>query len=606
MSDLLVKVALDESGVSSQLKGIMGKFRSAAKAMAAVTVPAAAVLGIAKSVDMLANLGEQAIRAAGDLQDTANQLGLTAERLQELRIVGKQAGVEFDQMDKALSILNKTVGEAALGQGTFEKSLASVGINLRDGSGQVKSVSQVWEELSKVVQSGALTQAQAVALAADAFGREGGKIVEVLRMTDAQQQKVIETAREYGAILSNEVVAAADEYADKLDLIQQGTAALDTQTKLVLAPLTIEWAKTKNEIAFASAELLRFFGMVDDNATLQLKRLQNLEQTAENVRMALRTAGVQNVEEHPNLTYWTKQADELRATIEAAKKAAEYDELINTPFIQTSSDSGMSVETDAQKREREKSRERLNDWYMAVEEARQAAEERDEEYYRNNLEAATQWAQDVDAARLAMQEREDQWYVERNESALAFQEAREALAARELAFQIEHEGLLTQAKREGAEARARFEEDATSRQVKTVIDGLVSMTAGVAQHSKKMFQINKLAAIGQAVMNTAQGVTKALAEYPPPLSFAMAAMQGAAGLAQIQAIRSTQFGGGGRGTTPSSAGSTPVVNDTPASSEPKQVIQIRGMNPAQLFSGRQVVDLLNAAMKDGAKLHFTE
>jgi hypothetical protein len=75
-----------------------------------------------------------------------------------------------------------------------------------------------------------------------------------------------------------------------------------------------------------------------------------------------------------------------------------------------------------------------------------------------------------------------------------------------------------------------------------------------------MFNIKKLAAIAEATVNTAAGVTQALRHYPPPLSFAMAAAVAAAGLAQVQAIRSTSFGSG---TTPSAAGTVATVGGEP-------------------------------------------
>ncbi len=65
-------------------------------------------------------------------------------------------------------------------------------------------------------------------------------------------------------------------------------------------------------------------------------------------------------------------------------------------------------------------------------------------------------------------------------------------------------------------------------------------------HEKKQFQIGKAAAIANAVVNTAQGATKAFAQggfY----GFAMAAAVVAAGAAQIQQIKATQFNGGGSG-----------------------------------------------------------
>jgi hypothetical protein len=601
MSDLIIKVALDQSGVDAQLKGVMGKFRNAAKAMAAVTVPAAAVLGVVKTVDALARLGEQAIRAAGDLQDTADQLGVTAERLQELRLIGKQAGVEFEQMDKALSILNRTVGQAALGQGNFEETLASVGIQLRTAEGQVKSVSTIWNELSAVVRSGSISQAQAIALASSAFGREGGKIVNVLRMTDEQQQKVIDTAREFGAVISNEVVRAADEYADKLDLIQQGTQALDTQNKLLLAPLTLKWAELKNEIAGASAELFRAAGLVDDNLILQQRRLKNVEDTMARMREALKVGGVEDPNAHPNMQPLLDEWRELNTLIARAKQQSREAAASIAPSA------SMDEASDPVASEQERA--------DAAREARRAAEDAAEHelalvtavYEEKERLIALEAEQEQEWATVMAEERErvhldelaqlQEWHQ-------VLYEERERAADMELEQYLRKEGLLTQARKDGQQERLKFDQMATGMQVSTVLDGMARMTAGVAQHNKTMFKVNKLAALGQAVVNTAQGVTRALAEYPPPISFAMAALQAAAGAAQISAIKNTQFGGGGRGTTPSAAGGSPVVNDTPVDQEPRQVVQVRGINPSQLFSGRQIVDLINAAQKDGAKIVF--
>jgi hypothetical protein len=47
------------------------------------------------------------------------------------------------------------------------------------------------------------------------------------------------------------------------------------------------------------------------------------------------------------------------------------------------------------------------------------------------------------------------------------------------------------------------------------------------------------------------------------------------------------------------------VNSQPvAQQEQSQTIHIRGVDPSQMFSGRQLVELLSEAMKDGAKLRF--
>ena len=63
--------------------------------------------------------------------------------------------------------------------------------------------------------------------------------------------------------------------------------------------------------------------------------------------------------------------------------------------------------------------------------------------------------------------------------------------------------------------------------------------------SRKMFEVGKAFALAQATVHTANAVTSALAVPPFYVGLALAAVAAAAGLVQIQAIKSTTFGGGG-------------------------------------------------------------
>lgn len=124
---------------------------------------------------------------------------------------------------------------------------------------------------------------------------------------------------------------------------------------------------------------------------------------------------------------------------------------------------------------------------------------------------------------------------------------------------------ITEIERKGASDRAKFEAMTAQQKTQTILGEMVAMTQGVAQHSKAMFNVNKMAAIADAIVSTHAGVAKTLATYPWPWAGVLAAIHAAAGLARVDAIRRTQFGGGGGvGTTPSAAGSVPTVNNQPA------------------------------------------
>ena len=90
-----------------------------------------------------------------------------------------------------------------------------------------------------------------------------------------------------------------------------------------------------------------------------------------------------------------------------------------------------------------------------------------------------------------------------------------------------------------------FEDKNTTEKTQMVLDGLGDAFKGVQANNKKMFAAQNAYNIAQAIMSTYTGATKAIETYPPPISFAMAAAQVAAGMAQIAQIRAQSFDGGG-------------------------------------------------------------
>lgn len=90
-----------------------------------------------------------------------------------------------------------------------------------------------------------------------------------------------------------------------------------------------------------------------------------------------------------------------------------------------------------------------------------------------------------------------------------------------------------------------WEDKTSSERVDMVMGDLDKMFSGVKANNKRMFAVAKAYNIAKAMMSTATGATKALETYPPPLSFAMAAAQVAAGMAQVATIKAQSFDGGG-------------------------------------------------------------
>lgn len=173
-----------------------------------------------------------------------------------------------------------------------------------------------------------------------------------------------------------------------------------------------------------------------------------------------------------------------------------------------------------------------------------------------------------------------------------------------------------------------FTNNNRTEELTSTLDYFTQLSAYGAAHHRAMFELNKAASTATAIIKTYQGISGVLGEFPGPIGWAMAAAQAAMGFAQVDAIQSTQFGGGGPsaggGGVPSMATNPGVPvsvqnpNQNPNGSvggpaqAPTQInLTIQGANnPNQpQFTYNQIVNdlvpLLNQAGKNGVTINVT-
>ena len=130
-----------------------------------------------------------------------------------------------------------------------------------------------------------------------------------------------------------------------------------------------------------------------------------------------------------------------------------------------------------------------------------------------------------------------------------------------------------------------------------------------------IFEDSKAVAIAQALINTYEGISKALSAYPPPLSTAMAAIQAAVGFAQVAKIKSTSRnsssgGGSSAGSTGAGAAAGAAASaGTGGGGGPAQSLVVSGIDPNSLFSGdsvRGLAERLIGFQRDGGNVILAE
>ena len=166
--------------------------------------------------------------------------------------------------------------------------------------------------------------------------------------------------------------------------------------------------------------------------------------------------------------------------------------------------------------------------------------------------------------------------------------------------------------REEKEEQRRMERMARRRQqayfsiANNAADAFGYIAEASASSDEQQFRSRKAAGIASAVVNTAEGVTRALSSADPPLNFINAAAVAASGAAQIAAIsRQTMGGGGGSVPPPSQSGGGREEGSRDGGGERQERrLIVSGMEPNQLFTGeavRSLMDEIAQAQEDGYK-----
>lgn len=213
---LSVALSLDSAAFSKGSKEVQ---TSAEKLRGGMMKVGAAIAG-ALAVDAIIGFAQQwknatiaALEAAGSLGETAQQLGVTTDALQEYRFAATQAGVEQGQMDKALGQLTKRMGEAAQGSKGPTEAFKLLGISLAELKG--KSTGDVLPLIAEGLK-GVSSESERAAILVDLFGKSGQLLLPMLSQGADGVNSLRQAAHDAGIVISEELIVSADGAADKL------------------------------------------------------------------------------------------------------------------------------------------------------------------------------------------------------------------------------------------------------------------------------------------------------------------------------------------------------------------------------------------------------
>lgn len=499
---LRVSLGLDSAQFQTGLKSAetgMGRFSKTAK----VAFAAVAAAGAAAAVS-LAHAVKQAADHADQLSKTSQRLGMTVEALSQLEYAGRMAGVSTETLSMALQRFTRRSAEAADGTGEAKVALQAMGITLRDAEGNLRSTQDLLYDVSDALKR-VEDPAMRVRLAFKLFDSEGVKLLNMLDGgADGLRRMAAESDR-LGQTISSKTGKAAEEFNDNLTRLNGAMGGVSNRIMEAVIPSLNDLTKTFQDPAFQTAVIgtVKLFvdlaNVLARTAQLAYELTQVLPKTTS--MSADKPPGWEQLNEQFGIGAGANSND-------TGNGAGSFSDMLTKMGI----GSGIS-------------------------------------------ESAEPFVVDMTAV---------------SGAAKTAKEAIDPLAAR----MEELSGVLTtthdpfeQMKMDLTDLRTLWEQGRISVEqyeaavVKTQMNAAAStlgMVSNLTGALSDMFKDNKAFAIANAVVNTAEGITKALAQGGI-LGFAGAAAVAASGAAQIGAILTAQ-----PGTSSAPSVSEPALADAPS------------------------------------------
>lgn len=226
-------------------------FASEAQGVAqSVGAPFAAVAG---AVGFSLQSAVTGFAQAGDgLDKMSARLGISAVKLQEWSFAATHAGSAPEDLEDALKDLSEKIAEVAGGDtGDAAQLFSALGISVKDASGKIRPVSDIFEELADAIQRNedpALRTKMAMVL----MGDSGRKLIPMLSGGAQGLDDMAKQARDFGLVMNEDAVAAAAQMTDHMDDMKASVTAVGHEIGYRLSPIVISMSDRFRDLAAAN------------------------------------------------------------------------------------------------------------------------------------------------------------------------------------------------------------------------------------------------------------------------------------------------------------------------------------------------------------------
>jgi len=184
-------------------------------------------IAIGAVTGFLSEMASTALGAAAGLETLSQQLGVNVDFLQASNAAAAEHGVKLDALDEGYAHFSRTIGEALQGNKQAIDLFNSMGVNILDAGGKVRSTEDIFVDYAKSItniQDPALKAADATG----AMGRGGQQLLPVMAELAGGFDNMAARARAMGTVISDEAIdklKSLEEQSEVTKLKMQATFA---------------------------------------------------------------------------------------------------------------------------------------------------------------------------------------------------------------------------------------------------------------------------------------------------------------------------------------------------------------------------------------------
>lgn len=239
--DLYASLSLDskqyEQGLKnaqSSAKGFGGKlskaFKVAGKAFAGVSTAVGGAAGALSAVS------KKSADTADRVDKMSQKLGISREAFQELDFICSQSGTSVDSLKMGMKTLTSQMGKASDESSDTAKMFKSLGVEVTDSNGKLKSQEEVFFDVVSALQ-GVENQTEKASMANKLLGRSGTELMPLLNSEAGSMEAMKKQAHDLGLVMDDETVDAGVKLTDTIDQLQRSFGAIVTRVGAKVMPL---------------------------------------------------------------------------------------------------------------------------------------------------------------------------------------------------------------------------------------------------------------------------------------------------------------------------------------------------------------------------------